>query len=126
MGGTGQECERASGRGSAVGERRNRARRQAVDWVGDVGEATWRDTYRSIPPTQRYLTSRTSSMPYSSLRGRCALLRAAARGDLAGDDARVNADCAVFERLGHPPDAADVAAAEIGGAPLPTLSRKRA
>jgi hypothetical protein len=34
---------------------------------------------------------------------------------LGRDDALVDADDAVFETLGHPPDAADVAAVEIGG-----------
>src|SRR5438128_1900300 len=36
-------------------------------------------------------------------------------GDLGRDDALVDADDAVFERLGDPPDATDVAAVEIGG-----------
>src|SRR5438445_13851488 len=44
-----------------------------------------------------------------------ALLHAAERGDLGRDDALVDADDAVFERLGNPPDAADVAAVEVGG-----------
>jgi hypothetical protein len=35
------------------------------------------------------------------------------------DDALVDADDAVFEGLGDPPDAADVAAIEIGGEPPP-------
>jgi len=42
-------------------------------------------------------------------------LRAAERRDLGRDDAFVDADDAVFEPLGHAPDAADVAAVEIGG-----------
>jgi len=36
-------------------------------------------------------------------------------GDLGRDDALVDADDAVFEGLGDAPDAADVAAVEIGG-----------
>src|ERR1700680_1181627 len=44
-----------------------------------------------------------------------ALLHAAERGDLGRDDALVDAADAVFERLCDPPDAADVAAVEIGG-----------
>src|SRR6266478_3540412 len=44
-----------------------------------------------------------------------ALLHAAKGGDLGRDDALVDADDAVFERLGEAPDAADVAAVEIGG-----------
>src|SRR5215208_3950635 len=44
-----------------------------------------------------------------------ALLHAAERGDLGRDDALVDADDAVFERLGDAEDAADVAAVEIGG-----------
>jgi hypothetical protein len=40
-------------------------------------------------------------------------------GDLGRDDAFVAADDAVFKRLGDAPDAADVAAVEIGGGPLP-------
>ena len=44
-----------------------------------------------------------------------AFLHAAEGGDLDRDDALVNADDAVFERLGDAPDAADVAAVEIGG-----------
>jgi hypothetical protein len=52
------------------------------------------------------------------------------RCDLGRDDALVNPDDAVFERLGDPPDAADVAAVEIGGdpslgAPSLTLPRGR-
>jgi hypothetical protein len=46
-----------------------------------------------------------------------AFLHAAEGGDLGRDDALVDADDAVFERLGNPPDAADVAAVEIGGEP---------
>src|SRR6516162_7094675 len=44
-----------------------------------------------------------------------AFLHAAKRGDLGRDDAFVDADDAVFEPLGDPPDAADVAAVEIRG-----------
>src|SRR2546430_10364528 len=44
-----------------------------------------------------------------------AFLHAAERGDLGRDDALVDADDAVFERLGDAPNAADVAAVEIGG-----------
>src|SRR6202035_246347 len=44
-----------------------------------------------------------------------AFLHAAEGGDLGRDDAFVDADDAVFERLGDAPDAADVAAVEIGG-----------
>src|SRR5260370_436317 len=44
-----------------------------------------------------------------------AFLHAAERGDLGRDDALVNADDAVFQGLGDAPDAADVAAVEIGG-----------
>src|SRR5215207_6734770 len=44
-----------------------------------------------------------------------AFLHAAERRDLGRDDALVDADDAVFERLGDAPDAADVAAVEIGG-----------
>src|SRR5205823_18840 len=44
-----------------------------------------------------------------------AFLHAAERRDLGRDDALVDADDAVFERLGDAPDAADIAAVEIGG-----------
>src|SRR5215469_2628469 len=44
-----------------------------------------------------------------------AFLHAAEGRDLGRDDALVDADDAVFERLGDAPDAADVAAVEIGG-----------
>src|SRR6266567_8527436 len=44
-----------------------------------------------------------------------AFLDAAEGRDLRGDDALVDADDAVFERLGSAPDAADVAAVEVGG-----------
>src|SRR5713101_8574040 len=44
-----------------------------------------------------------------------AFLHAAEERDLGRDDAFVDADDAVFEGLGDPPDAADVAAVEIGG-----------
>src|ERR1700682_2264368 len=46
-----------------------------------------------------------------------AFLHAAEWRDLGRDDALVDADDAVFERLGDPPDADDVAA--VGGDPLP-------
>src|SRR6516164_4864849 len=46
-----------------------------------------------------------------------AFLHAAEGGDLGRDDAFVDADDAVFEPLGDAPDAADVAAIEIGGEP---------
>ena len=49
--------------------------------------------------------------------GDAAFLHAAERRDLGRDDAFVDADDAVFEPLGHAPDAADVAAVEIGGEP---------
>ena len=42
------------------------------------------------------------------------LLHAAERRDLGRDDAFVDADDAVFQRLGDAPDAADVAGVEIG------------
>src|SRR5262249_20362304 len=44
-----------------------------------------------------------------------AFLHAAEGGDLGRDDAFVDPDDAVFEGLGDAPDAADVAAVEIGG-----------
>src|SRR6516164_6334681 len=44
-----------------------------------------------------------------------AFLHAAEGRDLGRDDALVDADDAVFEGLGDAPDAADVAAVEIGG-----------
>src|SRR5439155_12117709 len=44
-----------------------------------------------------------------------ALLHASERRDLGRDDAFVDPDDAVFECLGNAPDAADVAAVEIGG-----------
>src|SRR6476659_8494102 len=46
-----------------------------------------------------------------------AFLHAAEGGDLGRDDPLIDADDAVFEGLGDPPDAA--AAVEIGGGPLP-------
>src|SRR5205814_7427553 len=46
-----------------------------------------------------------------------AVFHAAEGRDLGRDDALVDADDAVFERLGDAPDAADVAAVEIGGEP---------
>jgi hypothetical protein len=49
-----------------------------------------------------------------------------ARCDLGRDDALVDADDAVFEGFGDAPDAADIAAVEIGGEPPPlTLPRAR-
>ena len=52
-----------------------------------------------------------------------ALLHAAELRDLASgfgrDDVLVDADDAVFEAVGDAPDAADVAALEIGGGPFP-------
>jgi hypothetical protein len=44
-----------------------------------------------------------------------AFLYAAEGRDLGRDDALVDADDAVFEGLGDPPNAADVVAVEIGG-----------
>src|SRR5260370_6378654 len=48
-----------------------------------------------------------------------AFSHAAEGRDLGRDDALVDADDAVFERLGDAPDAADVAAVEIGCEPPP-------
>src|SRR3954464_1842586 len=45
------------------------------------------------------------------------LLHAAKRCDLGGDDARIDADDSVLERLSYAPDAADVTAVEVGGEP---------
>jgi len=61
-------------------------------------------------------------MPYFELQwttywADAAFLHAAERRDLGRDDALVDADDAVFEPLGNAPDAADVAAVEIGGKP---------
>jgi hypothetical protein len=50
---------------------------------------------------------------------------AAEPGDLGRDDALVDTDDALFERLGDPLDAADVAPVEIGGDLLPSLPRER-
>src|SRR4051794_41315303 len=85
---------------------------------------------RSMPPIRTHLTSRNSSMPYSEPSeppdgGDTAFLYAAERGDFRRGDALADADDAVFEGFGHAPDAADVAAVEIGGAPLPSLPRER-
>src|SRR3954452_2551676 len=52
---------------------------------------------------------------FRSLAADAAFLHAAERRDLGRDDALVYPDDAVFERLGNAPDAADVAAVEIGG-----------
>jgi len=66
-------------------------------------------------------------MPYfEAFAADAAFLHAAERGDLGRDDALVDADDAVFERLGDTPDAADVAALEIAALPLPSLQRERA
>jgi hypothetical protein len=46
-----------------------------------------------------------------------AFLHAAERGDLGRDDALVDADDAVFKRLGDAPDPADVAAVEMAARP---------
>ena len=70
-----------------------------------------------------------SIRPTQALAADAALLHAAERCDLAKglgeDDAFVNADDAVFERLSDAPDAADVAAVEIGGKGLASLPRER-
>src|SRR6266446_6363377 len=68
-----------------------------------------------MPPMQRYLTSRNSSMPYFEPSRPMPLSFMPLNGDLGRDDALVDADDAVFEGLGDAPDAADVAAVEIGG-----------
>jgi hypothetical protein len=54
-------------------------------------------------------------MPYFEPSRPMPLLHAAEGGDLGRDDAFVDADDAVFERFRDAPDAADVAAVEIGG-----------
>src|SRR5829696_8065207 len=51
---------------------------------------------------------------FRALAADAAFLHAAERGNLGRDDALVDADDAVFERLGDAEDAADVAAVEIG------------
>src|SRR5438128_12254625 len=71
--------------------------------------------YRSMPPMQRYLTSRNSSMPYFEPSRPMPLSFMPERGDLGRDDALVDADDTVFEGLGDASDAPDVAAVEIGG-----------
>jgi hypothetical protein len=63
----------------------------------------------------RELDERRAAIP--SLRGRCRFLHAAEGRDLGRNDAFVDADDAVFEGFGDAPDAADVAAVEIGGEP---------
>ncbi len=56
-----------------------------------------------------------SSMPYlEPSRPIPGFLHAAEGSHLGGDQTGVDADHAVFQRLGHPPDPADVAAVEIG------------
>src|SRR4029077_7432210 len=52
---------------------------------------------------------------FRALAADAAFLDAAEGGDLGRDDALVDADDAVFERVVDAPDAADVAAVEIGG-----------
>src|ERR1700730_1110163 len=52
---------------------------------------------------------------FRALAADAAFLHAAKGGDLGRDDALVDADDAVFERFGDAPNAADVAAVEIGG-----------
>ena len=79
---------------------------------------------------QRYLTSRNSSLPYFEPQwitrwADAAFLHAAEGGDLGRDDALIDAADAVFEPLGDAPNAADVAAVEIGGDPTLTLPRLR-
>ena len=59
----------------------------------------------TTPPMLTYLISRKSSMPYfEPSRPEARLLHAAERRDLGRDQAGVDADDAVFQRLGHAPD----------------------
>jgi hypothetical protein len=70
-----------------------------------------------------YLTSGNSSMPHFEPSRPMPLCfmppNGRSRPGFQRDDALVDADDAVFEPLGDAPDAADVAAIEIGGDPLP-------
>jgi hypothetical protein len=50
-----------------------------------------------------------------ALAAKARLLDPAEGRDLGRDDAGVDADDAVFQRLGHPPDPAEIAGVEIGG-----------
>src|SRR5882762_7688671 len=52
---------------------------------------------------------------FRALAADAAFLHATERRDLGRDDAFVDPDDAVFEGLGNAPDAADIAAVEIGG-----------
>src|ERR1700761_6574183 len=52
---------------------------------------------------------------FRALAAETAFLHAAEWRDLSRDDAFVDTDNAVFERLGDAPDAPDIAAVEIGG-----------
>src|SRR5260370_11369886 len=52
---------------------------------------------------------------FGALAADAAFFHAPERRDLGRDDALVDADDAVFQRLGDSPDAANVAAVEIGG-----------
>ena len=65
-----------------------------------------------------YLTSRYSSIPYfEPSRPMPDSFTAAERRDLGGDQPGVDADDAVFERFGDPPDAPDVAPVEYAARP---------
>src|SRR5437016_9821672 len=85
----------------------------------------------ALPPTLPDLISRCSAVDaahaevfdfekfldavFRAFAADAAFLHAAEGGDLGRDDAFVDADDAVFEGFGDAPDAADVAAVEIGG-----------
>ena len=74
---------------------------------------------------KRYLGFRPFEPQWGARWADAAFFHAAERGDLGRDDALVDADDAVFEGLGDAPDAADVAAVEIGSDPLLHLPRMR-
>ena len=73
---------------------------------------------RQMPPTQMYLSSVNSRMPYlRPFAADAAFLDAAEGRDFGGDEAGVEADDAVLERLGDAPRAREVARVHVRGQP---------
>src|SRR4051794_19966763 len=95
-----EECQRRSGRDRAVcGE--------PIEWLllfgSDAAKAEVLDLEELLESVLRTFTAEPR------------LLHTAKRRDLGGDDAGIDADDSVLERLSYAPDAADVTAVEVGG-----------
>src|SRR5205085_3441970 len=99
---------------SAPKQSRSRGGR-AGDCLGRCGLATTRGSAVDAAHAEVFDLEELLDAVFGTLAADTAFLHAAERRDLGRDDALVDSDDAVFESLGDAPDAADVAAVEIGG-----------